>query len=299
MAQPKPRPKLVSAALRHRRRGQARTLSQQKDAVNNRRQRFTQEYIALLAQGKNKTEAMRAAAIAVGYSPKSADVAGARLVNRPEIRAITEKAIAKRQTALEVNGEAVMRYWRDIATSELPLPPVGACRYCWGFDHQYQYTQDECRRALRKHTADQLKRQPHERVPFDDLGGEGFDRTKKPHPYCPECHGVGKNYPMVIDAEKLTPGQRASIDAITIQKDGSVTLKMRDRSRAMENLQSLMGMIQPRKPLEVLDPNAPIEENVNILLQTAIDQGLVTLGRPATVIEHDGATEQLADAAAD
>ena len=268
--------------------------------MNNRQQRFAEQYVALLAQGKRKTEAMTAAAIAVGYSPKTALHAASRLVNKPEIKAITERAIAKRADRLEVNGEAVMSYWHGIATCEIPLPPVGACRYCWGIDHQYQYTQDEARRAMRKHTADQLKRQPHERVPFDDLGGEGFDRTKKPHPYCPECHGVGKNYPMVIDADKLTPGQRASIDAITIQKDGSVTLKMRDRSRAMENLQSLMGMIQPRKPLEVLDPNAPIEENVNILLQTAIDQGLATLGRDATVIEHDaGATEQLADAAAD
>jgi len=298
MASPKPRPVLASPLLRKSRR--ARRLSTDKGEVNNRRQRFTQEYLARLAAGDAKTVAFTQAAIAVGYAPKNAAVAGARLINRPEIKAIIEKAAAKGLARAEINGEAVARYWHDIAMTEIPLPPVGACRYCWGIDNQYQYTQDEHRRAMRKHTSDQLKRQPHERVPFDELGGMGFDRTKKPHPYCPECNGVGKNYPMVIDRDKLTEGQRHAIDAITIAKDGSVTLKMRDRSRAMENLQSLMGMIQPRKPLEVLDPNAPIEENVDILLQTAIDQGLATIGRPAQVIEHDaGDTSELANAAAD
>jgi hypothetical protein len=60
-----------------------------------------------------------------------------------------------------------------------------------------------------------------------------------------------------------------------------------------------MGLVQPRKPLEVIDPQRPIEENVDILIQTAIDQGLVDMRQPALlppVIEHDGSSEQLADA---
>jgi hypothetical protein len=156
---------------------------------------------------------------------------------------------------------------------------------------------------MRKHTSEQLKKAPHNRVPFDDLGGIGFDRTLKPHPHCPECHGLGRNYAKTIDRDKMTEGQRAAIDEIRMHKDGTVSLKMRDRSRAMENLQQLMGLIQPRKPLEVIDPARPIEENVDILLQTAVDQGLINIAqppllKPSPVIEHDdGSTEQLADAA--
>jgi phage terminase small subunit len=270
-----------------------------KREIQQRRKRFAEIFLTLREKGIGDTQAVRQAAMGVGYTKGSAQSMGSKMLNDPFVRRIIEGAVARHMERAEVNGETIMKYWWDIATCELPFPPAGPCRYCWGEDHQYQYTLAEYRNAQRKHTSDQLKKSPHLRVPFDELGGIGFDRTKKPHPYCTECNGEGRNYMLVIDREKLTPAQRQAIDEVRVHKDGSVSLKMRDRSRAMENLQQLMGMIQPRKPLEVIDPQRPIEENVDILLQTAIDQGLINMQPPSVptpVLEHDGPSEQLADA---
>lgn len=294
----RPRPILVDPLLRKRKKRK----QQRQPTMDAKRRKFAEEYVALREAGKQGAEAIEQAALAAGYAEKSALRLGHMLLNHPDVQKIVEGAVARHMERAEVNGETILRYWWDIATCEIPFPPAGACRYCWGEDHQYQYTLDEYRRAMRKHTAEQMKKSPHARVPFDELGGYGFDRTKKPHPYCTECHGEGRNYVMVVDREKLTAAQRQAIDEVRVHKDGSVSLKMRDRSRAMENLQSLMGLIQPRKPLEVLDPQRPIEENVDILLQTAIDQGLLTRAAPPIplpVIEHDGRTKQLADADAE
>jgi hypothetical protein len=261
-------------------------------AAVQRRHKFAEAYVALRENGKSDTAAAAEAALHCGYATGYAW----HLINHPQVKAFVEGRVARHLERAEVNSEAILRYWWDIATCELPFPPAGPCRYCWGVDHQYQYTQSEARTALRKHTGDQLKKAVHLRVPFDDLGGTGFDRTKKPHPHCPECNGQGRNYLLVIDRDKLSHAQRHAIDEIRVHKDGSVSLKMRDRSRAMENLQNLMGLIQPRKPLEVLDPQRPLGENVDIVLQTAIDQGLLKMPlSPLPVLEHDGRTEQLAD----
>lgn len=269
-------------------------------AAQQKRMKFAAEYIRLREHEGNDAAAIRKAAVNAGYSQTSAQANGYRLMKHPLVRKTIEQALQKHMERAQINGETILRYWWDIATCEIPFPPAGPCRYCWGIDHQYQYTQAEARTAMRKHTSEQLKKSPHLRVPFDDLGGTGFDKTKKPHPHCPECNGMGRNYVMVIDRDKLTVAQRAAIDEVRVHKDGSVSLKMRDRSRAMENLQQLMGMIQPRKPLEVLDPQRPIEENVDILLQTAIDQGLINVPQPALpVLDNAGSSAELADAAAD
>jgi hypothetical protein len=264
-----------------------------------KRRKFAAEFIRLRSQGTADADAIRQAAINAGVKPSSASSTGHQMLKVPIVRQTIEQAFQRAAERAKIDSTAIMQYWHDIATAELPLPPAGPCRNCWGEDHQYQYTLNEYRTAMRKHTSEQLKKSPHLRVPFDELGGIGFDRNKPPHPLCPECNGQGRNYMMVLDRDKLTVGQRMAVDEVRVHKDGSVSLKMRDRSRAMENLQSLMGLVQPRKPLEVIDPQRPIEENVDILIQTAIDQGLVDMRQPALlppVIEHDGSSEQLADA---
>jgi phage terminase small subunit len=274
--------------------------AQKKRLLVQKKRRFAEVFLQCKQRGLGDNTAKERAVAAAGYKTTHALMQADKLLQDPLVKATVEQAVRKHMERAEVNGEAIMRYWLEIAMCEIPWPLAGPCRHCWGIDHQYQYTQAEYRTAMRKHTAEQLKKQPHNRVPFDDLGGMGFDRTKKPHPYCPECHGEGRNYARTLDPDKLTEAQRHAIDEIKVGKDGSVSLKMRDRSRAMENLQQLMGLIQPRKPLEVIDPARPIEENVNILIQTAVDQGLINVAQPLPlppVIDNDGTAEQLADAA--
>lgn len=225
------------------------------------------------------------AAILAGYEPKRASQQSSYLLAIPLVREMIEQEMKRLLLRLELDSNVVVKYWWDIATAELPLPEVGACRYCHGIDHRYQFTLDEHRNAMRAHTAAQLKLPGPRRIPFDELGGIGFDRRKKPDPNCPECNGIGVNYMPVIDRDKFTPAQRAAIDEVRVHKDGSVSLKMRDRSRAMENLQSLLN-IMPGKKQDELDPAAPLERQLDMLLTAAAAKGLIALPGP-TMIDHD------------
>jgi hypothetical protein len=286
------RPKLAPPYLRALRREKRLRIDQSN--VVYRREVFAREFVLLRENGIGETKAWTQAAIAAGYSERTAHVQGGQLLRRPEIKAIVDAHMKRHIKKFDLKAVTVLQYWYDIATAELPLPPVGACRHCYGQDFRYQFTLDEYRDKFRAHTRDQLRKEnANLRVPFDELGGTGFDKTRRPNPECPECNGTGIHHPLIIDREKMTAAQRFAIDEVRVHRDGSVSLKMRDRSRAMENLQQLMGMIQPRKPVEVLDPARPLEENVDVVLQTAIDQGLITSGK---VIEHDPiAAPELAD----
>lgn len=242
-----------------------------------RRLRFVKAY----PTAKSGTEA----ALLAGYAPKAASQQASYLLAIPLIREMIEQEMQRLLLRLELDSNVVVKYWWDIATAELPLPEVGACRYCHGIDHRYQFTLEEYRNGLRAHTAAQLKRPEGRRVPFDEQGGTGFDRRKPPDPNCPECNGLGVNYMPVIDRDKFTPAQRAAIDEVRVHKDGSVSLKMRDRSRAMENLQALLNLMPGKKQGE-LDPAAPLENQLDMLLAAAAAKGLIALPNAPT-IDHD------------
>lgn len=233
------------------------------------------------------------AAAKAGWSRNSAATIAMLLLKKPEIRYLIQKEMAKHAQRISLKGDEIARYWQQIAYAELPLPDVGCCRYCHGMDHDYQFTLNEWRVARGSHILAQMKKPQRDRKEFDERGGIGFDRTLPPHPECPECNGLGINYPMVIDRDKLTPAQRAAMDEVRVMKDGSVSLRMRDRSRAMENLQKLLQLV----PLG--DPVQSLEEQVDNLLRTAIDRGMVTL--PQSYIDHDLPTDhsEIVDASAE
>lgn len=60
----------------------------------------------------------------------------------------------------------------------------GACRYCWGFGHHYQWRDAvEFEEETAKAEGREGARQP------DDTGGYGYDHTREPNPECPRCNG--------------------------------------------------------------------------------------------------------------
>ena len=162
------------------------------------------------------------AAVRAGYSERSARTTGARLLQKANIKA----AIADRQADLavraEITVEAILRRWWEIANAdvnELAELRRECCRHCYGFGHQYQWTEAEYTRAVDQ-AVEAGKPAP------DGMGGFGFDANRPPAPDCPECHG-----------------------GLQKTKDG-FKLLTRDQDAALTNLARYLGMFEekPKNP---------------------------------------------------
>lgn len=174
------------------------------------------------------------------------------------------------------------KYWQMLAYVDVSqeLNPIrqACCRFCWGQDHQYQFTLNEFRLARNNHLFNQLKiRDPDDRVPFDELGGMGYDIKKPPHPDCPECHGFGVTIVVPIDLSKLSQAAKMLYDGVHITKDGGIEYKFRSRDRAMENLQKILGFdVSERKKNPLKDIDALPDEVLDEAITDAFDKGLLS-----------------------
>lgn len=120
---------------------------------------------------------------------------------------------------------------------------IGACRYCHGADHMYQWTPAEFAEATRKAELSELP------LP-DPAGGLDFDRTALPDPACPECRGEGQLRQVPVDTSKLSPGGRALFAGVKPTANG-LEIKLRDRDKALENAAKIIGAFRETIDLNV------------------------------------------------
>jgi hypothetical protein len=206
-----------------------------------RHEQFAREY---LANNRNATKAAKA----MGMSSKTSNALNLRAheeLHQPQVQMIIQEETAKRLERLKVTGDDIARYWLNLATADArELSPItrAACRHCHGIDFQYQFTLAEFRLARGAHIAKQMKLPPKQRKEFDELGGTGYDKTKPPNPDCPECNGQGITISRPIDLDKLSEGAAMLFDGVRQHRDGSIEIKVRDRSRAMEQFGYLVGL---------------------------------------------------------
>lgn len=151
--------------------------------------RFIAEYL----KDNNAT----AAAARAGYSDPNY---GRQLITNPNVA----QAIAQQQKACIVRAlgsadEVLAQMWQ-LATfdaNQLSQYRRGACRYCWGFGHHYQWRDAvEFEEALAKNEGKEGAKQP------EDPGGYGYDHNREPHPECPRCNGDGIGQPYFADNQK-------------------------------------------------------------------------------------------------
>ena len=161
-----------------------------------------------------------------------------------------QNAIAKRKeelaSAAAVTPELVLREWLAIATAdpnELCQVRKTCCRYCWGYDFHYQWTEGEYHRALQS----ALASEPPKPAP-DGAGGFGYDQNRDPHPDCPECGGLGVLVDWLADTRKLS-GKARKLYAGVKRTQHGVQVLMRDQDAALTNLAKYLGMLIDRKEL--------------------------------------------------
>lgn len=205
-------------------------------ALTAKQKRFVQEYLVDL----NATQA----AIRAGYSAKTASETGYDNLRKPQIAAAIEKAMNKREKRTEITQDMVLQRWWTIATAD-PNDLVHlrrlCCRHCFGYDHEYQWTDEreyEAAKRLELEAAKQENRQPEF---ITDFGGYGFDSSLKPHPKCPKCKGEGRISIHMADTKDTTEQGRLLYAGVK-QTQAGIEIKMQDQGKALENVARHLGM---------------------------------------------------------
>lgn len=189
--------------------------------------RFVAEYLI----DQNAT----AAAARAGYSDASY---GRQLLTIPHVaEAIAQQQKASLVRTLASADEVLAQMWQ-LATfdaNQLSQYRRGACRYCWGFGHQYQWRDMVEFEEKRLEATERDKREPV------DVGGYGYDHTREPNPGCPRCNGDGIGQPYFPDTRKLPPVSRLAYSGVKVGKNG-VEITAISRERMFEAVMKRLGL---------------------------------------------------------
>jgi len=125
------------------------------------------------------------------------------------------------------------------------------CRFCWGIDHNYQWTVGEFKRAI-QHAHDTNAPEPK------CEGGLDFDRLKAPNPDCPECRGEGVGYTYIADTTRVSDQAKLLYAGIKESQHG-IEIKMNDQVAALIKAGQHIGMFKDRVELGN-DPENPLTD---------------------------------------
>ncbi|EBP9658745.1 terminase small subunit [Salmonella enterica] len=189
--------------------------------------RFIAEYL----KDNNAT----AAAARAGYSDPNY---GRQLITNPNVaQAIAQQQKASIARTLGSADEVLEQMWQ-LATfdaNQLSQYRRGACRYCWGFGHQYQWRDMV---EFEEKRLEALERKNREPV---DVGGYGYDHTREPNPVCPRCNGDGIGQPFFADTRKLPATAALAYSGVKLGKNG-VEITAISRERMFEAVMKRLGL---------------------------------------------------------
>ena len=244
--------------------------------------RFIAEYL----KDNNAT----AAAARAGYSDPNY---GRQLITNPNIaQAIAQQQKASIARTLGGADEVLEQMWQ-LATfdaNHLSQYRRGACRYCWGFGHHYQWRDAvEFEEEKAKVEGKEGAKQP------EDTGGYGYDHNRDPNPECPRCNGDGIGRPHFPDSRYLPPTAALAYSGVKVGKNG-VEITAISRERMFEAVMKRLGLADSefaqklqqieieRRKLEVEklrkdlagdgedDEPTPVQININVV-DARVDDG--------------------------
>lgn len=257
--------------------------------INFRQRAFITEYLVDF----NGTKA----AIRAGYAPKSAHDSAFQLLSNSEIMQAVEDKARERLSVAELSIAWVLHQWKQIAEadpSELIRVELECCHYCYGVDHNFQWTEPEYREQLyfsARHECGMRCKSPCRlAVPPNAAGGFGFDPRRPPLSDCPVCAGKGVERVKLAATRHVKGSARRLFAGVKQTKDG-IEIKMRDQDAALQNISKYFGMavdrLQVAKPgesfgspvdLREIDPHDLTNEQlVQLIIQDAQLSALQTI----------------------
>lgn len=174
-----------------------------------KQQRFVDEYLVDL----NATQA----AVRAGYSARTANEQGARLLAKASVRAAVDAAKAQRSQRTGITAERVLADLFDIATADA------------NDLIQFRY------------------------VPCPECFAGVQDPKVEPRPDCEACHGEGVGHAHVADTRKLTGAARKLYAGVRVTKEG-LQVQMRSQDGALGLLFDHLGLAAPKRG-ELSGPN--------------------------------------------
>jgi hypothetical protein len=200
------------------------------DGLTAQQRLFVAEYL----KDNNATRA----AIRAGYSKKSAEQIGYQLLHKTSVA----QAIAQQQKASIVrtigSADEVLEQMWQLATfdaNQISQYRRGACRYCWGFGHHYQWRDAVEFEEKRLEAVERDRREP------EDSGGYGYDHNREPNSECPRCNGDGIGQPYFPDTRKLPAASRLAYSGVKVGKNG-VEITAISRERMFEAVMKRLGL---------------------------------------------------------
>lgn len=243
--------------------------------------RFIAEYL----KDNNAT----AAAARAGYSDPNY---GRQLITNPNVaQAIAQQQKASIARTLGGADEVLEQMWQ-LATfdaNQLSQYRRGACRYCWGFGHHYQWRDAVEFEEKRLEAVERDRREP------EDSGGYGYDHNREPNPECPRCNGDGIGRPHFPDSRYLPPTAALAYSGVKVGKNG-VEITAISREKMFEAVMKRLGLADSefaqklqqieieRRKLEVEklrkdlagdgddDEPTPVQININVV-DARVDDG--------------------------
>ncbi|MEQ1205348.1 terminase small subunit [Acinetobacter baumannii] len=215
-------------------------------ALRGKQQRFVDEYLI----DRNATQA----AIRAGYSAKTAYSIGEQNLKKLEVKKAIEAGEAELAERNKITQDKVLNRLWEMATAdpnELTRYTRVNCRFCWGIDHNYQWTVGEFKRAI-QHAHDTNAPEPK------CEGGLDFDRLKAPNPDCPECRGEGVGYTYIADTTRVSDQAKLLYAGIKESQHG-IEIKMNDQVAALIKAGQHIGMFKERVELGN-DPENPLTD---------------------------------------
>lgn len=217
--------------------------------LNAKQQRFAEQYLIDLNASQ--------AAIRAGYSPKTANEQGSRLLTNVKVQELIQAEREKLSVATGISQKAVLdRLWAIAMANpnEIVKHRRVNCRYCWGVGHKQQWTAGE-------YEAAQKSSEAMNTASPDIAGGLGFDRTRPPHPDCPECHGEGLGQVFIEDTSKLS-GPAAVLYAGAKEGKFGIEIMMHDQVAALVKIGMHLGLFSTK--VDVTGDIKTTNLNVNI-----------------------------------
>ena len=202
--------------------------------MKNEWEMFCREYLIDF----NASRAYRAAY--PNSSVEAAATSAYALLRNPQIQQHLAVLIKARMERLDITADDVLQFlWQTVTADANELIEVRreCCRYCYGEDFKYQFTQAEWADVVQRHEqmrealdAAEKSKTPDEP---DRLGGVGFTRLMPPMPPCPECFGEGEERVVLKDTRTLSPAARQLYAGAKVT-NGGLEIKTHSRDKSLE-----------------------------------------------------------------
>lgn len=210
--------------------------------VSERREAFIRHYLI----HQNASRAYREAGYKDGPGTRQS---AHRLLTSADIQARLEERRQELLATLDVKVEDVMRRFRNIAFADIADIVglhIGACRFCHGAGHAYQWrTPGEFRESFAEPSREVAAGCSTE-VEIHPEGGYGYDASLPPHPGCLMCDGDGISRVVFKDTRLLTDSERAVFAGLQETRYG-VNYRFHDQLAALCELARRLGFYDPIK----------------------------------------------------